>query len=103
MLTSSLIFILIINLNLEKLNKNIKKIIIKISELSLGMYLASAIVDNFIYNIYFKEINLLNFQGYFKVVPLVIILSISLSMIINIIYKIINKYIVNNLTNIFIK
>ena len=102
-LTSSLIFILIINLNLEKLNKNIKKIIIKISELSLGMYLASAIVDNFIYNIYFKEINLLNFQGYFKVVPLVIILSISLSMIINIIYKIINKYIVNNLTNIFIK
>lgn len=102
-LTSSLIFILIINLNLEKLNKNIKKIIIKISELSLGMYLASAIVDNFIYNIYFKETNLLNFQGYFRVVPLVIILSISLSMIINIIYKIINKYIVNNLTNIFIK
>ena len=44
---------IITNLNLDNVNKNISKVITKISELSLGMYLASSIVDNYIYFNYF--------------------------------------------------
>lgn len=102
-LTSSLIFIFIINLNLQNINMKLKRIISKISELSLGIYLTSSIIDNFLYFDYFANINFLSFIGYFKIVPLVFTLSASLSMIINIIYKIIDKYIVNKINKIFIK
>lgn len=98
-LTSSLVFIFIINLNLQKINIKVKKIIIKISELSLGMYLTSAVVDNFLYFNHFKNTNFLNYQGYFKIVPLAFIISISLSMIINFIYKIIDKFVINKIRN----
>ena len=96
-LTSSLIFLFIINLDLTKLNINIKKIIVKISELSFGMYLVSWTVDNFLYYNYFENLNFFSVVGYFKIVPLVFILSISLSMIITAIYKIINKYIIKKI------
>lgn len=102
-LTSTLVFIFIINLNLQNINIKLKKIISKISELSLGIYLTSSIVDNFLYSNYFADINLLSFIGYFKIVPLVFILSTSLSMIINIIYQTINKYIVNKANKVFTK
>lgn len=102
-LTSALVFIFIINLNLNKVPNKISKIISKISELSLGMYLTSSVVDDFLYFRYFKDIDFFSFKGYFKIVPLVLILSISLSIIINIIYKIIDKYIVKRLTKLFIK
>lgn len=98
-LTSSLTFIFILNLNLEKLNTNIKNIITTISELSLGIYLTSAIVDNFLYLHCFKNINLLNIQGYFKIVPLVFILSTFLSLIINFLYKIIDKFVITKIKN----
>ena len=102
-LTSTLIFIFIINLNLSKLSNKLKKIIVKISELSLGIYLTSSIVDDFLYFNYFKNIDFFSSFGYFKIVPLVLLLSISLSMIINIIYKLIDKYIVKRMVKAFIK
>lgn len=86
-----------------KINSKVSRIISKISELSLGMYLTSSVVDDFLYFNYFKDIDFFSFKGYFKIVPLVLILSISLSIIINIIYKIIDKYIVKRLTKYFIK
>ena len=95
--SSVLVFVFIHNLNLSNLNIKLKRIIIKISELSLGVYLSSAIIDNFLYHNYFKNINFMNMIGYIKIVPLVFILSISLSMIINFFYKMINKYIVKNI------
>ena len=102
-LTSTLIFIFIINLNLSKLSNKLKKIIVKISELSLGIYLTSSIVDDFLYFNYFKNIGFFSSFEYFKIVPLVLLLSISLSMIINIIYKLIDKYIVKRMVKAFIK
>lgn len=101
--TSVLVFIFIINLNLNKIPNKINKIISKISELSLGIYLTSSIIDNFLYFHYFKNIDFFSFKGYFEIVPLVLILSTSLSIIINIIYKEIDKYIVKQLTKHFIK
>lgn len=102
-LTSVLVFIFVINLNLGKVSNKISRVIVKISELSLGMYLNSSVIDDFLYFHYFKDIDFFSFKGYFKIVPLVLILSISLSIIINIIYKIIDKYIVKRLTKLFIK
>ena len=79
------------------MNAKIKRIIIKLSELSLGIYLTSAIVDNYLYFHYFKNQNLMNFKGYIIIIPLVFILSTSLSMIINFLYKIIDKYIIKRI------
>lgn len=97
-----LIFAFIINLKLDKINNKVKRIIVKVSELSLGIYLTSAIIDNFLYVNYYRGVYFLNFLGYFKIVPLVFVLSTSLSIIINIFYKIIDKYIVKRIYNIFI-
>lgn len=99
-LTSSLLFVFIVNLNLKKLNIKVRKIIVKISELSFGMYLTSWIVDNFLYFNYFKNVNFFSFIGYFRIVTFVFILSLSLSMIINFIYKIIDKFVINKIRNI---
>lgn len=96
--TSVLIFILITNLDLQKLNIKLKKIITKLSELSLGVYLTSGTIDRFLYFNHFKNVDFFSIIGYFKIVPLIFILSISLSIIINIIYKIINKYIIKKIT-----
>ena len=90
---SVLVFIFISNINLDNINIKLKRIIAKISELSLGIYLTSAVVDDFLYFNYFKDIDLKNAIGYLRIVPLVFILSISLSMIINWMYNFINKFI----------
>lgn len=96
-LTSSLIFNLIININLQNINIKVKRIIVKISELSLGIYLTSGIVDLFLYFDYFKDVDFFSFIGYFKIVPFVFVLSSGLSMIINMIYKIIDKYVIRKI------
>ncbi len=90
--TSVLVIIFITNFNFDKVNKKLKKIITKISELSLGMYLTSNIVDDYFYNHYYHDVNC-SFINYLKIVPVVIIISIFLSSIINIIYKLFNNYI----------
>lgn len=90
-LSSALIFIFIINLNLNKINKKIKRIIVKLSELSLSIYLASSVVDNFIYYHILKEYAICNIKSYIITVPLILTLSISLSIIINFIFNLVNK------------
>lgn len=102
-LTSVLLFIFIINIDLNKIPNLLCRIISKISELSLGIYLTSSMVDNFLYFHIFDNIDFFSFGGYFKIVPLVLLISTILSLLINIIYKIIDKYIVKNMTKYFIK
>lgn len=97
LLTSSLVFIFIVNLDLQKLNIKIKRIILKISELSFGMYLTSWLADNYIYINVFPRLAFCSIKNYIIAVPLIIILSISLSMIINLIYKTIDKYIISKI------
>ena len=96
-LTSSLVFIFIVNLDLQKLNIKIKRIILKISELSFGMYLTSCLADDYIYINVFPRLAFCSIKNYIIAVPLIIILSISLSMIINLIYKTIDKYIISKI------
>ena len=86
-----LVFTLILNTNLDKLNHRVKRVIAKVSELSLGIYLTSAIIDDLLYYNYFRPWMVRGITGYFKIVPLVFILSASLSMIINTVYNFINK------------
>ena len=100
-LTSVLTFVLIINLNLDNVNKNISKFITKISELSLGMYLASAIVDNYIYFNVLDKFSSCDFITYIIKVPIVVILSLIISLFINLLYKIIDKYLVGKIINYF--
>lgn len=102
-LTSVLMFILIININLQNINIKVKRIIVKISELSLGIYLTSGIVDLFLYFDYFKDIDFFSFIGYFKIVPFVFVLSSGLSMIINMVYKIIDKYVIDKLRVLYMR
>ena len=90
---ATLVFIFIINLNIEKVNLKIKRVIVKISELSLGIYLSSAMIDNFLYTHFFKDYNLLSIKGYFKVIPLVFVLSTSISIIVNWLYIVICRLI----------
>ena len=96
-LSAVLFFIFIINLNLDRIPKVISKIITKISNLSLGIYLLSVIPDNLLYFHIFKDTNLYSFKGYFTIIPLVFILSIVLSIIINVIYKLIDKFIIQKI------
>lgn len=90
-MTSVLLFNFIISLNLNKINNKVKRIIIKVSELSFGIYLSSYISDNLLYNHFYDKYLILNIPGYFKVVPLSFILATSISMIANFIYNLVNK------------
>ena len=102
LLSSVLAFIFIINLDFSKMSIKLRRVITKVSELSLGIYLTSAVVDNFLFFHYFENVDFFSIVGYFKIVPLVFILSTGLSMIINIIYKFIDKYIIKKLLKIFV-
>lgn len=88
---SVLVFNIVLNINLNKVNIKIKKLIVIISQLSFAMYLTSAVIDSWLYNNYFYQISFASFGGYCKIVPLVLILSIAMAMILNFIYDIINK------------
>lgn len=90
--TSTLSFLLILHLDLQKLPVSISKIILKISSLSFGTYLLSYIVDNVIYP-YFNLLvpNVLHrLNWYFIVVPLVFICALTLSRIVTLICKPLN-------------
>ena len=93
------LFILIINLNLEKIYQWIKKVIIKISELSLGIYLASYIADNLLYKNLFKDYNLVDIKYWFIIVPLSFIIAFIISFIANLLYKVIDKFIIEKIKN----
>lgn len=85
LIDSVLIFLLILHINLEKLNGILRKVILKISDLSFGTYLVSCIVDNVLYpqfNAIIKEVPL-KLEWYFVVVPISFIISLLLSQIVN--------------------
>ncbi len=89
---SVLVFGILLNLNLSKIPEFIKKCIIKISNLSFGMYLFSYIIDKIIYdklNSLVLNINDRFIYG-FLIIPLVFLSSFILSFIFSNIY---NKFI----------
>lgn len=93
-LTTFLVFIFIINLKLDKIPLILQKLIIKMSELSFGTYLLSAIVDNYLYKNIFAQTELLSLKSYFIIVPLVFVTATFLSFLVDIIYKIIDRFII---------
>ena len=97
LLVAVLIFEFIKKINFDNLPKIAKKSIITISNLSLGIYLTSSIIDDFIFFRYFDGNVLCNFSEYFKLIPIVFLISTLLSAILNFIYKIIDKYIIKKI------
>ena len=90
------LFIFINNINFNKVKSFVKKIIIKISELSLGIYLSSYIADDIVYEHIFSG-DLCNIKYYFVIVPIVFAISFIISFIANIMYKIIDKLVINKI------
>lgn len=91
---SILVFLLLLNIKTEKIPNFIKKLIIKISEVSLGMYLVSYIFDKIFYNILNTKVNIMpNRIIYMPIIILsVFICSFILSNVIEIIKKISIKF-----------
>ena len=90
-LLSCLVFGFLLNLNLSKISVFSKKVIIKISELSLGIYLSSWIFDNAFYprfNAMIPEITS-RMNYFFIIVSLVFICSFTVSFMADYSYKII--------------
>ncbi len=89
MIISVLLFILLVNIKTDNFNKNTKKFLSKLSNLTLGAYLISSLCDDLVYN-FLSKIVTNNFEEQFKYylvcVSSVIILSYLLSYIINVIY-----------------
>lgn len=89
---SVLVFGLLLNLNLSKIPEAIKKCIMKVSDVSFGMYLFSYIIDKIVYdklNSLIIDINDKFIYG-FLIIPLVFVSSFILSYIFSNIY---NKFI----------
>lgn len=90
MIIAVLVFQFILKIDLNSTPKSLKKIIMKISDASLGMYLLSYIFDNIYYNI--LNSNILNVTDRFIYMPLLVIIvflsSFILSVLINLIIKI---------------
>ena len=88
---SVLVFLFLLRIKTDKIPDFVKKIIIKISEISLGIYLASWIFDDCFYPKLNEAIpEMTDRRPYFFVmVPLVFICSSVLSYIVNLMYKII--------------
>lgn len=84
-----LVFLLILHINLENIPNILKSIIMKISELSLGVYLVSSIFDTLIYPKLNARIMDMpkRMEWYIVVVPLVFICSLMLSGILDYISK----------------
>ena len=90
------LFALIININLAKTKSFVKKMIVKISELSLGIYLASYIADDIVYEHIFSG-DLCNIKYYFMIVPIVFLISLLISYIANIMYKIVDSLVISKI------
>jgi len=94
---TSLVFILLLNINISETHNKLKKLLAKLSDLCLGGYLVSYIFDQ----IFYLKLNtlvpeMLNRLNYFIIiVPVIFICSISLSYIINLIYKFISLLLSN--------
>ena len=89
---SVLVFGILLNLNLSKIPESIKKCIMRVSDVSFGMYLFSYIIDKIVYdklNSLIIDINDRFIYGFF-IIPLVFVSSFILSFIFSNIY---NKFI----------
>ena len=86
-----LIFLIILNLKLEKIPNFIKKIIIIISNLSLGIYLSSKIADLFIYPILNSKILDVGLRVNWMIPTIIVVftLSLILSGLASLIYRVI--------------
>lgn len=88
-----LLFILLLNLNLEKIPNFFKKIILEISEKSFGMFLVSCIFDNFFYKYLNKYVANTPDKIYYFILMVLLIAMYSyiLSTIINYLKRIFDK------------
>lgn len=96
-LVAVFIFELLKNIDFSNLGTIFKKVITNISNLSLGIYLTSSIVDNFIFNQYFNGNVICSFSSYIKIIPITFLISTILSIIINFIYKVIDNYLLKKI------
>ena len=87
-----LVFGLLLNINVSKFPKLSNKFIVKVSEVSFGMYLFSYIIDKIVYKKFNSCILNVNdrFIYYFLIVPLIFFVAFILALIVNFIY---NKFI----------
>jgi len=97
LLLAMLVFELLKKVNLTNLKQTTQKILITISNLSLGIYLTSSIVDNFFNENIFTNSVGCNFKTYIKIVPLVFLTSTLLAIVLNFVYKKIDKYIIKRI------
>lgn len=88
---SFLIFVLLLNVNMNNANDLTKKLLVKVSNLSLGIYLLSFISDTILYDILNKNVPV--FLERFKYMPLMIIASFMFSLVMAIVLNFIGKLI----------
>lgn len=96
-LTTISFFTIITKLNLNKIPYVLKKIIIKLSTLSFAAYLASHLVDKYIYTIYFESSLTCGIANYFKAVPCIFIGSMIIAYFINLLYEVVDKILISKL------
>lgn len=94
---SVLVFIFLVNIKINKAPKLVEKILIKMSDLSLGAYLSSYIFDMLIYP-YFNKISI-RFSNYFIILPIVFVCSYILSMLVNGLINTFKKILIKNSCN----
>lgn len=94
MIMSILLFVLIVNIKTEKFSSTTKLLLAKLSDLSLGAYLISSLVDDLVYN-FIEKIITNDLEEQFRYYPVcifvIIVLSFLLSYLINNIYDILNS------------
>lgn len=93
---SVLLFVVLLHIKTEKIPMGIKSMIVKISELSFGVYLLSYIADQIIYPRFNSYVPIMTnrLEWYFVIVPLVFVISIAMSQIVNVVCNGIEKLIV---------
>lgn len=89
MLVAILVFIFLLRINMEKWPNIVKKVVVKISEVSLPIYLVSWIFDNYTYPIFNNTISNVKdrFIYYFVIVPFIFICSFVVGCVIDFLYR----------------
>lgn len=78
----------------DKVSTNVKRMIKRVSDVTLGAYLVSYIFDTIFYNFFNNKLGdtYIAFKYYFIIVPVVFVSSILLSMFLDLLIKFFNKY-----------
>lgn len=92
-LYSYMVFVFLINIRFERIPIWVKKILVRLSNLCFGIYLASNIFDSVFYPLLAKKVPKVTdrFEYYFVIVPLVFVCSTIVSFAINKIYYYLSK------------